>query len=146
MFKSKSFTEKVNSYRKLSKEYLNSNMRAAILFVVGCAVVGVAFGQGLGGSSPLEPSQWSHVSEKVSAHLVQLESQLRQQWKLVEFKNVNSQVISGFKYDGTAEFENAEGEKHTCSFSLTDGEKDYEKLDLTCGGKTYTVTKGEAQL
>lgn len=117
-------------------------MRAAILFVVCCCgVVSCAsiagfgsYAQDLDESSPLEPSQWSQISDKISALMVS-----GYQWRLVELKSVYTRHSGkNKKYDGTGEFENLGGGKDTCSFGIIDG-IETEMLDFTCRGETDAI-------
>lgn len=121
-------------------------MRVVIAFVVCCAVVGVTSGEDSvpAGFSTVEQSEWPGIFEKVAGHLMILASNKEgQQWKLVELKSLfqGTQVVDGSIYRGSAVFENAAGEKDSCSFNFLEDSKHEEKLDFTCAAKILLVTK-----
>jgi len=115
-------------------------MRAAILFVVCCAVIGISYGQSFipSGYSPVDPGKWAEIATKITNHLVGMEDDEGHTFKLAQIQSVESQVVAGLKYVGTAEIEIGEGKICNCGFSLIMGLTDYEKLQINCGGKIYS--------
>lgn len=125
-------------------------MRAIIFvaFAVSCVVVQV-YGQAPneprpGGLSPVETTQWDGVSKKVTDHLVQLDTEQGHQFKLIAIKNLQSQVVAGVRYVGTADFENGNGETITTEFSLVvQPWTGYEELEFTSAQQVFNNKKGK---
>lgn len=125
------------------RKHSTLTMRTILLttLVVYCAIIGISLGQSFipGGYTPVDPGKWPEISTKITNHLVILKNKQGHTFKLVQIQSMESQLVAGFKYIGTAEFENVNGTIINCGFSLIMGMTDYENLQMNCGvNEIYT--------
>lgn len=98
----------------------------------------------VGGHNNVEQSEWPDISKKVSAAFVTLAGQEGgENLSLVELTSVQSQVVSGVKYYIVAKVTSSNGQI-TCNIEIWEqGWIPYERHDIACDDKQYTVEKGK---